>query len=556
MSSWDDELVAELAATGAIDSVDLKGQYEGTVVDQPADPALYRRVIEALPDAWIEDPAVTDDTRPILEPHAARITWDAPIHSVAGHRERPVAAAHDQHQAVALRQRPPALRRLRLLRREGHRAVRRRPVGARPRTRADPVPRVAVPPRHGERRRPRRLQRARAAAGLARHPARAPGRRRPAFAGASIAACLACSRSARPCSASPLSRCWAGLPGRGTTAAFPGSYNAMELATPDYGGGPHAQHLAAAQSLEQLHGPQAGEPDFATTLTAQKATVRLSSGKEIRAWTFNGSVPGPELRVRQGDLVAVTLVNRDLDEGVSIHWHGVDVPNREDGVSGVTQDALRPGESYTYRFRAEQVGTFWYHTHQNAAKGVRLGLYGALVIAPQRSTARASTWSRPSTRSPARLRSARTTALDQREVAPGTPVRLRLLNTDSSAQKLVLEGTPFRVAAIDGTEITDPACGGGRGDRGRRGWALRPRLHDAGRAGSARCSGIEDRASPRAWNRDRRSRPCGPARRSIRPATGRPRCRSTSPASSIAASTSTSIGSSASSTAARAATGR
>jgi hypothetical protein len=82
MSSWDDELITELAATGAIDSLDLKGQYEGTVVDQPPDPALYRRVIEALPDAWIEDPAVTDDTRPILEPHAARITWDAPIHSV------------------------------------------------------------------------------------------------------------------------------------------------------------------------------------------------------------------------------------------------------------------------------------------------------------------------------------------------------------------------------------------------------------------------------------------------------------------------------------------
>jgi hypothetical protein len=82
VSSWDDELLAELAETGAIDSVDLKGQYEGTVVDQPPDPALYRRVIEALPEAWIEDPAVTDDTRPILEAHAARITWDAPIHSV------------------------------------------------------------------------------------------------------------------------------------------------------------------------------------------------------------------------------------------------------------------------------------------------------------------------------------------------------------------------------------------------------------------------------------------------------------------------------------------
>ena len=81
-SNWTDELVTELAATGAIDSVDLKGQYEGTVVDQPPDPELYRRVVAAFPDAWIEDPRVTDDTRPILEPQAARITWDAPIHSI------------------------------------------------------------------------------------------------------------------------------------------------------------------------------------------------------------------------------------------------------------------------------------------------------------------------------------------------------------------------------------------------------------------------------------------------------------------------------------------
>ena len=89
MSSWDDELVADLAATGAVDSVDLKGQYEGTVVDQPADPALYRRVIEGFPEAWIEDPALTDETRLLLEPHAQRVTWDAPIHSVQDIESRP-----------------------------------------------------------------------------------------------------------------------------------------------------------------------------------------------------------------------------------------------------------------------------------------------------------------------------------------------------------------------------------------------------------------------------------------------------------------------------------
>jgi L-alanine-DL-glutamate epimerase-like enolase superfamily enzyme len=83
VSAWSDELIAELVATGAVDSVDFKGFYVGTPVDQPADPDLYRRVAEAFPDAWIEDPALTDETDPVLEPHRDRITWDAPIHSVA-----------------------------------------------------------------------------------------------------------------------------------------------------------------------------------------------------------------------------------------------------------------------------------------------------------------------------------------------------------------------------------------------------------------------------------------------------------------------------------------
>jgi L-alanine-DL-glutamate epimerase-like enolase superfamily enzyme len=82
-SSWDDELIAQLRATGAVDSVDFKSYYKGTIVDQGADPALYRRVVEAFPDAWIEDPALTPETDAILEPHRARFSWDAPIHSIA-----------------------------------------------------------------------------------------------------------------------------------------------------------------------------------------------------------------------------------------------------------------------------------------------------------------------------------------------------------------------------------------------------------------------------------------------------------------------------------------
>jgi L-alanine-DL-glutamate epimerase-like enolase superfamily enzyme len=81
-SDWTAELIAALRATGAVDAVDLKGLYEGTVVDQGADPDLYRRVAEGLPDAWIEDPRLTPETDAVLAPHRARITWDANIHSV------------------------------------------------------------------------------------------------------------------------------------------------------------------------------------------------------------------------------------------------------------------------------------------------------------------------------------------------------------------------------------------------------------------------------------------------------------------------------------------
>ncbi|MDX6652014.1 MAG: hypothetical protein QOJ38_795 [Solirubrobacterales bacterium] len=82
-NDWTDELIAELVATGAVDSLDLKGFYSGTPVDVQTDPELYRKCIEAFPDAWLEDPDVTPETRSLLEPVRDRITWDAPIHSVA-----------------------------------------------------------------------------------------------------------------------------------------------------------------------------------------------------------------------------------------------------------------------------------------------------------------------------------------------------------------------------------------------------------------------------------------------------------------------------------------
>ena len=82
-NDWDDELIAALVETGAVDSLDLKGFYKGTPVDVITDPELYGKLIAAFPDAWLEDPDVTEETKPLLDPVHERVTWDAPIHSIA-----------------------------------------------------------------------------------------------------------------------------------------------------------------------------------------------------------------------------------------------------------------------------------------------------------------------------------------------------------------------------------------------------------------------------------------------------------------------------------------
>jgi FtsP/CotA-like multicopper oxidase with cupredoxin domain len=239
---------------------------------------------------------------------------------------------------------------------------------------------------------------------------------------------------------------------------LPGTFSAMDMGIVDYGGGPAQNHTEHPHlRVDRLTGPKGAMPDRRLTLTAQQAEVLLASGDSIDAWTFNGQLPGPEIRVRQGDLVEVTLVNRDIEDGVTIHWHGVDVPNAEDGVAGVTQDAVLPGERYTYRFRAEQLGTFWYHSHQVSSEQVRRGLYGAFVIVPKAPPSRGRLdltaivhdfSGQPAIND--------YVGVERRQVAPGTPVRLRLVNSNNAPERLVLSGTRFRVVGIDGTEVNGP----------------------------------------------------------------------------------------------------
>jgi FtsP/CotA-like multicopper oxidase with cupredoxin domain len=258
---------------------------------------------------------------------------------------------------------------------------------------------------------------------------------------------------------------------------LPATYNVMDYGSHDFGGGPvpPGHDAGGAVDVARLKGPQNGTPDARFTLTARQGEIRLRSGRTIDGLTFNGRSPGPELRVRRGQLVEVTLENEDVDSGVTIHWHGVDVPNAEDGVAGVTQDAVMPGGSHTYRFRAEQQGTFWYHTHQSSAKEVRRGLFGPLVIEPPRPkpgavdlVALAHDYEGTTTLNGS-------DQLTKRQVAPGTPVRLRLVNSDNTPLRFTLAGTPFRVLAIDGTDLNEPqplentrlaVAGGGRYDVG------------------------------------------------------------------------------------------
>ncbi|BAL93152.1 putative multicopper oxidase [Actinoplanes missouriensis 431] len=214
--------------------------------------------------------------------------------------------------------------------------------------------------------------------------------------------------------------------------------------------------------IATLTGPRQGSPDVTFTLVAAHGKIKLTSGTEIDGLTLNGSSPGPVLRARQGQLVEVTLINTDVTEGVTLHWHGVDVPNAEDGVPGLTQDAVRPGGRHVYRFVPDRSGTFWYHTHRDSTENVARGLFGALLIDPPSGPATGTThdttlfthqWPGGEDQVSA-LGTADTASTEH--VAPRTPVRLRLINSSQDPQRIQITGAEHRVSAIDGNAVHEP----------------------------------------------------------------------------------------------------
>ena len=116
-------------------------------------------------------------------------------------------------------------------------------------------------------------------------------------------------------------------------------------------------------------------------LKAEPVTARLlPEGQGVtRMLGFNGSTPGPEIRARKGGRVAVAFEN-GIDSASAIHWHGIHIENAMDGVPGLTQAAVEPGEMFDYAFDASHSGTYWYHSHERSWEQVAKGLYGPLII--------------------------------------------------------------------------------------------------------------------------------------------------------------------------------
>ena len=194
-------------------------------------------------------------------------------------------------------------------------------------------------------------------------------------------------------------------------------------------------------------------------------------------WAYNGQIPGPIIRGRVGTTMVIDFANR-LKEPSSIHWHGLRIENAMDGVPGVTQDPVGPGENFTYRLKLEDAGTFWYHPHFNSSEQLERGLKGVFIVeeAEKQPWSRDLVWlmddwllQKDGTIYP-KFNTGRDLMHDGRwgnaptingkfrpeyEVKPGERIRLRLINgANARIYSPHLEGLSAAVIAVDGRPVT------------------------------------------------------------------------------------------------------
>lgn len=212
-------------------------------------------------------------------------------------------------------------------------------------------------------------------------------------------------------------------------------------------------------------------------ITARPVIWNILDDVSVTAWTYNGTVPGPMIRVTEGDQVRIIL-NNELPEATTIHWHGVEVPNAMDGVPGVTQDPVQPGETFVYEFTAQPAGTFMYHSHYEGDKQVGLGLYAPFIIDPAEPVEPAPDVDVTLMLSEWRVVNGETFAAmplagmepnyftingkafpstEAIQVKVGQRVRIRVINIGQFVHPMHLHGMAFKVVATDGWPVPEVA---------------------------------------------------------------------------------------------------
>jgi FtsP/CotA-like multicopper oxidase with cupredoxin domain len=265
----------------------------------------------------------------------------------------------------------------------------------------------------------------------------------------------------------PLGWMWQG-------SRVPAVYSVMDMGYLDYGGGAapdpsggghlqghvHSHHSAPARLVTDMIAEPARPADVRVNLVTRQQMLSVG-GRSISGFTVNGTSPGPQIRATQGELIEVQLRNESVAGGVTLHWHGVDVPNAMDGVAGVTQDAVPVGGEFSYRFVADQAGSFWYHSHQVSNPQVAGGLLGSLVVTPKSGIPQDIDVSAIA-HSYGGVRTINGKAEDLRVPAqPGHPVRVRISNTDNGSMTVWSSGS-YRLLAVDGSEVHQPTEVSGR----------------------------------------------------------------------------------------------
>ena len=269
-----------------------------------------------------------------------------------------------------------------------------------------------------------------------------------------------------------LSTWWAG-------SRLPAAYSVDSMGVVDLGlgrdaaAGPSHSHggsggggaPAATVSVTDLRADPDRPADVRVELTARAGPVMLADGRTVQGYSLNGTSPGPVVRAVQGDMVEVVVRNETVAAGMTLHWHGMSVPNAADGVAGVTQDAIAVGQAHVYRFVARDAGTYWYHSHNVSHEQVLRGLLGAVVVqsAGRPAKPQAATEVVALVHTYGGVRTINGRAGQSRvPAAPGAPVRVRVINTDSGPMPVWVSGAGFQVAAIDGSEVNEPQAVDGR----------------------------------------------------------------------------------------------